>query len=122
MKEIFQAFGIVPFFYELDNQPEGQQVQKTLKEKTGQSAVPYVYARGQAIGGADEVQQAATNGRLSAILSGQDSNTTQQENYDYDIIVVGGGSGGLAAAKVQHNFFFFFFCFEKYKLIFLIVS
>lgn len=91
--------GTKPYVYELDNQPDGQEIQKTLTEQTNQLAVPYVYARGQSIGGADDVQQAVTSGRLSAVLSGQDSNE-QQQNYDYDIIVVGGGSGGLAAAKV----------------------
>lgn len=71
----------------------GDAIQAALAEKTGQKTVPNVFAKGNHIGGADDVMAAQKEARLWPMI--------RDEKYEYDLVVIGGGSGGLACSKVM---------------------
>jgi len=53
---------------ELDEREDGEQLQAALLEMTQQRTVPNVFVAGQHIGGNDDTQQAARDGKLAAML------------------------------------------------------
>ena len=54
---------------ELDQLPNGDQIQSTLAAKTGQRTVPSVWIGGQFVGGNSELQALNGNGQLDARLA-----------------------------------------------------
>lgn len=54
--------------YELDDMPDGGDIQRVLQEMTGQSTVPNVWVKGQHLGGNDDTQNAAKAGLLQVQL------------------------------------------------------
>ena len=73
----------------------GQELQDTLQNMTGQRTVPNVFIKGKHLGGCDDTMKANAEGRLAGLI-----NPGATNSYEYDLIVIGGGSGGLAASKV----------------------
>eukprot|EP01135_Chromosphaera_perkinsii_P004544 Nk52_evm14s288 gene=Nk52_evmTU14s288 len=93
VKDMLKSKSIAYKAMELDLMgEEGQAIQATLKEMTGQSTVPSVWVKGKHIGGCDDTLKASTDGSLDRMLA-------EETGYDYDLVVIGGGSGGLAMSK-----------------------
>ena len=67
-KDLFASKGIDAKIYELDQMPNGQQIQDKLKELTGQGTVPNVFIGGKHLGGNDDTQKANGNGQLDEKL------------------------------------------------------
>ncbi|KAI2502718.1 glutaredoxin [Fragilaria crotonensis] len=54
---------------ELDRMSNGDEIQATLLQITGQRTVPNVFVNGQHLGGNDDTQKAAASGRLQEMLA-----------------------------------------------------
>ena len=93
VKAIFDGLNVNYYAHELDLVENGEAIQKTLLEKSGQETVPNTFINGVHLGGASDTEEALKDGRLQQLLSGDTA------NYDFDLFVVGGGSGGLACSK-----------------------
>lgn len=93
VKAIFDGLNIKYYAHELDLVENGEAIQQTLLEKTGQKTVPNTFINGNHLGGASDAEAALKDGRLQEMLSGDNT------KYDYDLFVIGGGSGGLACSK-----------------------
>jgi len=72
-KELFEAEGkgYDVCIVELDERSDGEDVQHALLELTGQRTVPNVFVKGQHVGGNDDSQAAARDGRLKELLGGE---------------------------------------------------
>mmetsp|Transcript_34730 Transcript_34730/g.83907 ORF Transcript_34730/g.83907 Transcript_34730/m.83907 type:complete len:118 (-) Transcript_34730:161-514(-) len=57
--------------HELDQMPNGSQVQQTLSGMTGSRTVPQVFIKGQYVGGNDDTQQKIADGTLLTMLTSQ---------------------------------------------------
>jgi len=57
-----------PKIFELDEMNDGDQIQRTLYELTGQRTVPNVFVKGKHLGGNDDTHAAARSGRLNEML------------------------------------------------------
>ncbi|KAF5361556.1 hypothetical protein D9757_008385 [Collybiopsis confluens] len=57
--------------FEIDLMDEGTEIQSYLYEKTGQRTVPNIFVKKQHIGGNDDTQAAAKNGRLDKLIRAQ---------------------------------------------------
>ncbi|CAG8585186.1 9063_t:CDS:2 [Ambispora gerdemannii] len=55
--------------YQLDNLPNGAEVQDYLLQKTKQRTVPNIFIGQQHVGGNDDLQTAKTSGRLKQLLN-----------------------------------------------------
>ena len=59
----------IPFtVYELNDMDNGADIQDSLKDLTGQRTVPSVFVKGNHVGGNDDLQAAAKDGKLQAML------------------------------------------------------
>jgi glutaredoxin 3 len=67
-KDLFKGMGVEAKVYELDNMPDGADIQSALGELTGQRTVPNVFVAGKHIGGNSEAQTAASAGTLKELL------------------------------------------------------
>lgn len=54
------------YILELDESPDGGEIQEALLELTGQRTVPNVFIGGEHIGGNSDVQQLKSSGKLDA--------------------------------------------------------
>ena len=54
--------------YELDKMPDGNDIQNSLLQLSGQRTVPNVFIKGQHLGGNDDSQRAAKSGKLQELL------------------------------------------------------
>ena len=54
---------------ELDEHENGEEIQKTLKDISGQNTVPNVFIKGTHLGGSDDTQVASQSGRLQELLN-----------------------------------------------------
>ncbi|EIM20349.1 glutaredoxin [Wallemia mellicola CBS 633.66] len=55
---------------ELDERPDGADIQAYLLDKTGQRSVPNVFVKQQHIGGNDDFQAAHASGKIVQLLQG----------------------------------------------------
>jgi glutaredoxin 3 len=55
--------------YELDQMPDGAQIQEALKDISGQRTVPNIYINGKHIGGCSELKACHTSGDLKTKLA-----------------------------------------------------
>ena len=68
-KNLFKELGIEPKVYELNEMgDDGPAFNIALFKMTGQKSVPNVFVKGQHIGGNDETQAAAKDGKLQELL------------------------------------------------------
>jgi len=67
-KQLFNDMDIDYTLHELDQMPDGYEVQQALAELTGQRTVPNVFINGQHVGGNDDTQAAASSGELQEML------------------------------------------------------
>jgi len=93
IKDMLNGEGIEFTALELNEIPNGAEIQQALLEKSGQRTVPNVYINGEHIGGCDDTMKLQSEGKLHTTVN------AKSHSYDYDIIVIGGGSGGLSASK-----------------------
>jgi len=93
IKDMLNGEGIEFTALELNEIPNGTEIQQALMEKSGQRTVPNVYINGEHIGGCDDTLKLQSEGKLHTTVN------AKSHSYDYDIIVIGGGSGGLSASK-----------------------
>merc|ERR1719153_720394 len=93
IKQLFDSLNIKYEVLELDQIPDGSDVQAALAERSGQRTVPNVFINGKHVGGCDYTLKLHTENKLLQMVQ------EDTHNYDYDIIVIGGGSGGLSASK-----------------------
>jgi len=69
-KELFQnSKGYIIQMLELDLLPNGQDIQSTLLELTGQTTVPNVFVKGRHVGGNSDVQSLAKSEKLGEMLA-----------------------------------------------------
>lgn len=59
-----------PLIIELDERPDGANIQTTLQTMSGQRTVPNVYVKGVHVGGNDDFQKAVANGKVKEIIEG----------------------------------------------------
>jgi len=93
IKQLFDSLNIKYEVLELDQMPDGADIQAALAERSGQRTVPNVFINGKHVGGCDDTLKLHTENKLLQMVQ------EDTHNYDYDIIVIGGGSGGLSASK-----------------------
>ena len=53
---------------EVDEDKDGPEIQKILKEMTGESTVPRVFIKGKFIGGGSDVKKLHDEGKLRAMI------------------------------------------------------
>lgn len=69
-KELFTGLGVEYVVHELDKMgDDGPELQMALFKMTGQKSVPNVFVNGQHIGGNDDTQAAAKEGKLQEMLA-----------------------------------------------------
>ena len=54
--------------YELNQMDDGADIQEALLELTGQRTVPNVFIKGEHLGGNDDTQKAAKDGKIAEAL------------------------------------------------------
>lgn len=68
-KKLFQGLGVDIKVHELDQMGKsGSELQSALYDMTGQRSVPNVFVNGKHVGGNDDTQAAARQGKLQAML------------------------------------------------------
>jgi len=67
-KRLLSEMNAKPKIFELDEMNDGDQIQRTLYELTGQRTVPNVFVKGKHLGGNDDTHAAARSGRLNEML------------------------------------------------------
>ena len=68
-KQLFSSKGVEFKCIELDQVPNGGDIQNALQQKTGQRTVPNVFIGGDHIGGNSDVQQLNSSGQLDAKIA-----------------------------------------------------
>jgi len=63
-KNAFKELGVPHKVVELDQHPQGQQLQSALRELTGRGTVPNVFISGKSVGGGDDMQRMLKTGEL----------------------------------------------------------
>jgi glutaredoxin len=58
----------LPYVVELDQHPNGLELQTHLGEVTGRRTVPNVFVNGESIGGGDEIRMLEATGKVSETL------------------------------------------------------
>ncbi|KAK6644320.1 hypothetical protein RUM43_000587 [Polyplax serrata] len=103
VKDIFYRLGVKPVVYSLDEEPDGDEMEQIIKQRSESGVLPQTFVQGTNVGNYDQVKEEYESGKLGKLVVGPEANEIEVEDYDYDLIVVGGGSGGLAAAKEAAN-------------------
>ncbi|KAF9605221.1 hypothetical protein IFM89_014334 [Coptis chinensis] len=69
IKKLFCGMGVNPYVYELDQNPRGKEIEKTLMLLLGTSpVVPVVFIGGKLVGSMDRVMASHINGTLVPLL------------------------------------------------------
>ncbi|XP_074266469.1 monothiol glutaredoxin-S6-like [Silene latifolia] len=68
MKQLMSSYGANPIVYELDEIPNGQEIEKALKRMGNKPTVPTVYIGQNLVGGANEVLTLQVQGKLVPML------------------------------------------------------
>mmetsp|Transcript_24395 Transcript_24395/g.60854 ORF Transcript_24395/g.60854 Transcript_24395/m.60854 type:complete len:140 (+) Transcript_24395:104-523(+) len=68
IQSMFQDMGVNAKVIELNQMPEGPDVQSALLDLTGQRTVPNVFIGGNHVGGCDDVMDADASGELAKML------------------------------------------------------
>ncbi|KAF9352854.1 hypothetical protein BGX26_009352 [Mortierella sp. AD094] len=69
VKDLFDDLSVPYKALELDEHDQGQEIQTTLKEISGQSTVPNVYVNGIHVGGCDATVAVNNSGKLKELLN-----------------------------------------------------
>jgi glutaredoxin 3 len=64
VKVLFRELGVTPMVYEIDQDPEGREMEKALMKMCGNAPVPVVFIGGQLIGSTNEVMSLHLSGQL----------------------------------------------------------
>jgi len=67
-KSLFSSLGVDFKVIELDQRPDGSDIQAKLAEMTGQRTVPNTFINGKHLGGNDKAQAANSSGELKKML------------------------------------------------------
>ena len=67
-KMLFEDMGVDTRVIELDEDPDGAEIQEALEDMTGQRTVPNTFINGKHVGGNDDVQALAFSGELEKML------------------------------------------------------
>ncbi|GBB97079.1 hypothetical protein RclHR1_02910007 [Rhizophagus clarus] len=67
-KATFKELNVEPGIVELDDDPEGTDIQEYLKEKTNQRTVPNIFINGKHVGGYDNLSAAKADGSLNEMI------------------------------------------------------
>lgn len=67
-KDLFNNMSVNAKVIELDQVDNGDDIQRALQVISGQRTVPNVFVKGQHLGGNDDTQAAARNGKLKQML------------------------------------------------------
>nr|ACH63240.1 glutaredoxin [Rheum australe] len=68
MKQLISGYGANPIVYELDEMPNGQEIEKVLKKMGCKPSVPAVFIGERFVGGANEVISLQVQGNLVPML------------------------------------------------------
>jgi len=79
-KSVFDKMGQKYAVVELNQHPQGGQVQDALSDMTGARTVPRVFIDGKCIGGGTDTVQLYKSGKLEEILSAVDLSKDQKAN------------------------------------------
>eukprot|EP00128_Syssomonas_multiformis_P012242 Colp12_sorted_trinity150504_noHs@2064 len=69
-KKVFDGLKVKYFKMELDDVANGDAIQSTLQQLTGQRTVPNIFIKGHHVGGCDNTVAAQKNGNLDKLLKG----------------------------------------------------
>mmetsp|Transcript_21474 Transcript_21474/g.31146 ORF Transcript_21474/g.31146 Transcript_21474/m.31146 type:complete len:132 (-) Transcript_21474:167-562(-) len=69
-KQLFEDMNVPVLVMELDQMENGDEIQKTLADFTGQRTVPNVFICGKHLGGNDDTHRAKDSGELEKLLRG----------------------------------------------------
>lgn len=67
-KALLKSKGIPVQVLELDQRPDGDQIQSYLKDKSGQRTVPNIFVMKKHIGGSSDLDLASKDGTLDSLL------------------------------------------------------
>ncbi|GBG33924.1 Glutaredoxin [Hondaea fermentalgiana] len=67
-KEVFRSAGVDVTVHELDEEPDGVEVQKALFEETGQRTVPNIFIGKAHVGGYSELMEGVKDGHVHDLL------------------------------------------------------
>ncbi|WCJ21396.1 Thioredoxin superfamily protein [Euphorbia peplus] len=68
IKTLLQGFGANPLIYELDQIPNGQQIERALKQQLGCQNLPVVFIGGECVGGDGQVMSLLLKNQLGPLL------------------------------------------------------
>jgi glutaredoxin len=70
-KHALMGIGITPVVVELDERPDGREIQVALLQRTGQRTVPSAWMAGKHIGGSDDVAAGVQSGLFKDVKAGE---------------------------------------------------
>jgi glutaredoxin 3 len=70
-KQTLMNLGITPVVVELDEHPDGREIQIALMQMTGQRTVPSAWLDGKHFGGSDDVEAGAASGLFKDVNAGE---------------------------------------------------
>jgi glutaredoxin 3 len=80
----FSEGGRKHVYYRIDKLENGAALHKELKEKTGQTSVPYVFVNGNLVGGCTDVFAGGYDGSLSGVLGALPENMAAADPHSPD--------------------------------------
>ncbi|GMH27769.1 hypothetical protein Nepgr_029612 [Nepenthes gracilis] len=70
MKQLITSYGANPMVYELDQVPNGREIERALQRLGGKPSVPAVFIGQRFVGGANDVISLQVQGQLVPMLMG----------------------------------------------------